>query len=133
MSEDQKPTEFWLDKLSVDEHGWMNACPKLDDDAEGYECWIRVIEHSAYEKLQQELESVKAENAGLKNTIGHWQIKNDALMWDKVSEKIEKLNKALKVAESALRTAVGHEPLQGLEPRKCSEALAEIRKIKGEN
>lgn len=46
-------------------------------------------------------------------------------------ERIAQLEAALDVAESALKTAVGHEPFNGFEPHRATEALAEIRKLRG--
>lgn len=69
------------------------------------------IEHSAYlaekeknEKLGSELAQAKEENVKLKNTIGQWQIKNDALKWDIVSANLKKLEEALNVLSSYLKT-----------------------------
>lgn len=39
-------------------------------------------------------------NARLKNTIGHWQIKNEALRWDKISDRFNSLESEL-AAEKA--------------------------------
>ena len=52
------------------------------------------------------------------------------IKYDQVWDEYNKAIKALEVAESALRTAIGHEPFEGLEPRKCSEALEQINRIK---
>ncbi len=85
-----KPREFWLDHLSVDEIGWMDAIPVQDGDADTYPGQTKVIEYSAYEASQarvmeledkiSELEThlrnaadIKAFKAG-----ANWQSQRDA-------------------------------------------------------
>ena len=50
-----------------------------------------------------EYKKLKAECEKLKNTIGHWQIKNDAPQWDKVQARISNLESNLAKAVEALR------------------------------
>ena len=51
---------------------------------------------------QAALSELQKENASLKNTIGHWQIKNDALQWDKAQAKITALLELIKQADEGL-------------------------------
>lgn len=46
--------QWWLDKLSVDEHGWMDAIPHEESDLENYDSHIRVIRYCKYEILEKE-------------------------------------------------------------------------------
>lgn len=50
-----EPRQFWLDKLSKDNHGWLDAIPLNKGDNEVYENYLRVIEFSAYQELQEKL------------------------------------------------------------------------------
>lgn len=63
--------------------------------------------------------------AKLENTIGHWQIKNDALQWDKVKIHIQELEQKLKELLEINRCFSGVE-IKNLELEKENERLKEV-------
>lgn len=57
MSEFKK---YWLDKLSLDENGWMDAIPVQETDEAEYKNHIKVIEYSAYQQVKENLQKAIA-------------------------------------------------------------------------
>lgn len=73
------------------------------------------------EQQKEEITRLK-EDLGLLQSIREWQ-----------GSTILKLHKSLQCAKGALKSTVGFEPFNSLEPQRCSEALKEIERIEAES
>jgi len=98
MESVSKAREFWLDKLSLDEHGWMNAIPKSDEDAKEYADWILFIEKSAYDAAIAERDELKAKLFELELHVGDHSCSVVNVVSENAAlrERVEKLRGALK-------------------------------------
>lgn len=56
--------------------------------------------------LYADYQAAQAKIKELENTIGHWQIKSDALQWDKVQARIEKLEQANRVMRGGIEKVI---------------------------
>lgn len=87
--------EFWLDELSEDANGWMDAIPVLNSDDEKYPRQFKVIDIKAYEASQARVKKLEKIIEILKEQ------RNDLIEpdWPECigdrMEKIEELNRAL--------------------------------------
>lgn len=89
---------------------WSNQTQNSPEDQQNY--FHRAfgidsnMKHNLADRMNRFVESklapLQAEIAMLKNTIGHWQIKNDALGWDKVSARIQDLESDLEIVRDTL-------------------------------
>ena len=71
-----EPRQFWLDQLSKDDHGWLDAIPLDKGDNEEYKNYLRVIEYSAFAELEEENAALKSRIEKLREIISQINIDN---------------------------------------------------------
>lgn len=131
MTDEKKPREFWIDKLSADEHGWMKtSAHKLTEpyDKETMSHLIHVIEKSAYDAVCAERdEQIKWRDDLIKSlelTEEHLIKERDQLR-ESLKLAVEALDHSKAAMKYAYEDHVDHYYLNVLE--KIDQALNKLR------
>lgn len=130
--------QFWIwgFKFGPDESISQNCSVHLDKGgSEWYDPVHHVIEYSAYEAAQREIENLKKENEEIKIKMSGVAGATVGSISKEYISKIEQLTAALKVAENAIEREMRWRTVKyctndGLD--NLGEALAEIQIIKKE-